>query len=840
MTKEESHQQFKPSDFMRDRHPDLFSDTIQVSKIDFSKDQFKFILHRLTEDEKEILFQEFCYQLAKLELFPNIRPQTGPLGGGDAGIDADTYPVDPELAEIKYWDSLGKPTADNVAFAFSCHGNWKSKATNDIDKIIKLEKGYTKIIFISNQSISSKKRITFEKYYLEKYNIQVSILDRIWIVETVFSNDHIRMAINTLNIDISSKEEFKTGIRDFSRQQLYDEILNKLREPSLNYFTYFGISEDYYQASYLARCLGKSQSEFENLIDHAITNAQKTGSTTQIIKCIYFKGWSQHWFYNDPQSMYETFNELILHTSSIVATDDLEYLYLLYTIVLNSKRFNILNVSDDTITNHGLQIIIKLDSFINDASRPYNSLHAKYIKCLLNIHISCFNPDILNEEIRNLHKLFKDKISKHIPVRGYIENILMLGEILAGNTEYNQLINLITSLKSNISKEINEGEVHFKHGMNLSKQKQLQESIYYLGKAKLELFKEDTLYAVARASLRNSLDLAELGFYWAARLEALSSVQICLAKIEKIHEFPLEAGWSALTMAQLEIWLGRLKPFFAWHRLCCEVLPICIEARSDIRDIEKQMAILDGMFSLLLLKVGLLDIQQPQTLLVYFKENNMWISEATILFMLGRNQEAINALSTEVVENEQDLIKYMDKTLKSPMAECMPESLTFQRVGSNKLTTCIMGVNYTIFSANKLICELFSEFLLGIIELLYCLMDPKDYAWIINEIIFHIDENATGNNPPHLKLDKMMQSNHINLFWSSDALSWLRDKGRNKIAGYMIQLMGFLEMSYCIDPLEDLKKRLDIYHKNDHFSRVFNLNNPFITIPDVLGYKCYE
>jgi len=86
----------------------------------------------------------------------------------------------------------------------------------------------------------------------------------------------------------------------------------------------------------------------------------------------------------------------------------------------------------------------------------------------------------------------------------------------------------------------------------------------------------------------------------------------------------------------------------------------------------------------------------------------------------------------------------------------------------------------------------------------------------------------------------MMQSNHINLFWSSDALSWLRDKGRNKIAGYMIQLMGFLEMSYCIDPLEDLKKRLDIYHKNDHFSRVFNLNNPFITIPDVLGYKCYE
>jgi hypothetical protein len=38
-------------------------------------------------------FEHFCRRLAEKELCPNLLPHTGPTGGGDSKVDAETYPV---------------------------------------------------------------------------------------------------------------------------------------------------------------------------------------------------------------------------------------------------------------------------------------------------------------------------------------------------------------------------------------------------------------------------------------------------------------------------------------------------------------------------------------------------------------------------------------------------------------------------------------------------------------------------------------------------------------------------------------------------------------------------
>lgn len=78
----------------------------------------------------------------ELEICPNIKPQTGPTGGGDSGVDASTYPVSSYLAERSYWGNPNPPSDESWAFAFSCKQRWREKARKDIDKIANLETNF--------------------------------------------------------------------------------------------------------------------------------------------------------------------------------------------------------------------------------------------------------------------------------------------------------------------------------------------------------------------------------------------------------------------------------------------------------------------------------------------------------------------------------------------------------------------------------------------------------------------------------------------------------------------------------------------------------------------------
>jgi len=93
---------FKPSEYMRARRPELFSDTTPMMVPLLEKGFLEYQLETLTSRKQELVFEEFCRRLASLEICPNIKPQTGPIGGGDSKVDAPTYPVASALAERCY------------------------------------------------------------------------------------------------------------------------------------------------------------------------------------------------------------------------------------------------------------------------------------------------------------------------------------------------------------------------------------------------------------------------------------------------------------------------------------------------------------------------------------------------------------------------------------------------------------------------------------------------------------------------------------------------------------------------------------------------------------------
>jgi hypothetical protein len=123
-----------PSELMRARHPDLFSDTRADHVPQLAKAVFEYHLDTLTSRKQEYEFEHFCRKLAEKEVCPNLRVQTGPTGGGDSKVDTETYPVAAEIAE-RWWVGETSAGAERWAFAFSAKKAWKPKLKADVDNI---------------------------------------------------------------------------------------------------------------------------------------------------------------------------------------------------------------------------------------------------------------------------------------------------------------------------------------------------------------------------------------------------------------------------------------------------------------------------------------------------------------------------------------------------------------------------------------------------------------------------------------------------------------------------------------------------------------------------------
>ncbi|MEJ8308029.1 hypothetical protein [Agrobacterium larrymoorei] len=91
-----------PSKLMRVRRPERYSDSERVDAYRLSESELRNHLDTLTDRNQHKDFENFCRKLCERELAPNLRPQTGPEGGGDGKVDTETYPVALDIAERWY------------------------------------------------------------------------------------------------------------------------------------------------------------------------------------------------------------------------------------------------------------------------------------------------------------------------------------------------------------------------------------------------------------------------------------------------------------------------------------------------------------------------------------------------------------------------------------------------------------------------------------------------------------------------------------------------------------------------------------------------------------------
>ena len=231
-------------------------------------------------------------------------------------------------------------------FAFSAKETWKSKAKGDIEKIIATGRDYTRIYFITNQLPSSRERKEAQDEFFQQYKIDIVILDGAWLLESIYSNDLLDVAIDSLNLSESYKKKTKNfGKNDSARLKRLNDLEQSIANPN-RYFEYdHQIVEDALEAAIVTRMLERPRDEVEGKFDRAIRFCRKGGNDKQLLRIHYQRAWTYIYWYNDYPAFFEEYKickSLISPESTI---NEVELLYNLINIFLRPEEFRSLQSS---------------------------------------------------------------------------------------------------------------------------------------------------------------------------------------------------------------------------------------------------------------------------------------------------------------------------------------------------------------------------------------------------------------------------------------------------------------------------------------------------------------
>ena len=267
-----SQKTIKPSDFLRKRRPEQYSDSVMLEEPTLNIPILEQHFLSITGHSEEQSFEYFSRKLLEREVCPNLMPQVGPTGGGDGKTDSETYPVAEEIA-IR-WYHGDRSATEKWAVAISAQKTWDSKIQKDVKSIVGTGRGYSKIFFVSNQRISSKKRAEMQDKLGVKYKnkVEIVIFGLGWIVDKIIKDNLYEMLTEHFVSlkGLEFKPSKKTGPNDAKREVELAELESAIQDPNKYQGVEFQLAEDCLRSAVLACQLERSQEKVEGLFARAI------------------------------------------------------------------------------------------------------------------------------------------------------------------------------------------------------------------------------------------------------------------------------------------------------------------------------------------------------------------------------------------------------------------------------------------------------------------------------------------------------------------------------------------------------------------------------------------
>ena len=551
-----------PQELMRAWHPDLFSDTEFVRQPMLRRETFEYHLDTLTNRKQEYEFEHFCRKLAERELCPNLRPQTGPTGGGDSKVDTETYPVDERISE-RYW--IGSPAAgsERWAFAFSAKKDWRPKLKADIKNIQSTGRDYRRIHFLTNQFVRDKQRAEIEDTFSAEDGVTLHIFDRSWLVDRVYKSDPetINDYLSVLGVGDEEREPTsQPGPRDVTRLRELEAIDKQIADPGYYEQADYQLVEDCLRSAILARGLERSRDEVDGRFQRANRLARKVDYSRQRLRIAYHRAWTAFWWYEDYDEFSTYYDEVEEYARLLDRVEDIRRLMNLWMLLFPSLRLRRMKtevakaeVRTETLTD-------LLDHLALDLGRPNNAAMARtdlvLIRCVDAYHNG--RETVLEDCWDELRQIVSE-------ADGLVSYPLShLYKLISGLSEYVDSVSfdvLFRDLAVAIGRRQGAGEAGracASRGRHKLMRGKPYEAIRWLGEAEGQLATKEYVDDLIETLLLESAAFEAVGLYWASRNKALvatdRAVSECLARGRMIPA----ALTTIVSLTWCELRLGRL------------------------------------------------------------------------------------------------------------------------------------------------------------------------------------------------------------------------------------------------------------------------------------------
>ncbi len=630
-----------PREYYKQTHPDLFSDSVTNEFTELDRSLLEFHLSSITTRSQEADFESFARKLCEKEVCPNLIPQTGPTGGGDAKVDSETFPVADKLAELWYVGMGNEAAQEKWAVAISAKAKWKPKCESDIKKISETNRGYKKAFFITNQPVPSKTRVKTEEDLSKQYGLEVHIFDRNWILERIFAGGHQDIAIKELKVTGLKRSHQVTGPNDTARLEELASMEAALSQAASSDQFDGSVVDTAIAIGDLARQLEKPRPEVEGIYARAIRLANKYGTRHQKVEAAYDWAWTLIWWYEDWdqfQLQYDGIESLVDGSQNVTDWEWLSNLWhILMPHIFKKGGRKELKPWFDQKTS---KLRSSLTELSKDKSRPSSCLLARSLLAHQDFYDAIKEKTDPSFVFDNLRAIIEEALGLvGFPFQTIAKVIEQWGAFIPDNAAFDVLFERLIELSSKRDGDVKAARLLLRRAAQLMGQKRPAKAIAFAGQALGRLYKHETRTDLIFALRLCGNAYLRLGLLWAARGTYLSAITIASNDFWQYETITKVFVDSVNNIKRVELMLGRIPQFLCWHELDLMLRNRWEQEGEEIESYGEIDSSLDLLLARHFMRVP--DVELPLLERLPDELHRLWLplSKRVVLFLLGYPEE---------------------------------------------------------------------------------------------------------------------------------------------------------------------------------------------------------
>ena len=555
-----------PSQLYRVMRPEYFSDSVN-EKERVSREQFKYILSRVSTDQRQDAFEELTRRCVIKLITPNIIPQTGPTGGGDAKADLLSFPVS-KITSSFFIITECINGNEKWAFAISSVQKWSAKMDSDIKKIIETYPDTERVYFCTNQSVSARNRLSKQQKFKETYGIDIFILDLSWYIQAVYDQGCYDDAIEALGLGDDLKLVKKLGPNDTAREKELQELDKIVPKTLAN-----GFDDCYVSiligAAKLSRELERPKIEVYGRFAVALEASKKYGFSQQVFECIYQIAWTEFYWYEDADATYEKYCELKKLFEDEINVVRIEKLFTLFQALYTAHAIGMFK-KDVDVENECTFFKDLYSQLKENPDRPSCLLYLRI--CLLEFELMYQSPKstYYNEnKIKDIIIELIDKLKQatthiDIPFESQVDILMIIGNLYENNRHFDELVDIVTDIQSSRNKDISAATIQYQRGIQNLENKNFTDAIRHLSRSFILYHKEDTYTELVRTSVALAFAYYNVDLLYSSKVYYIKALSLLLISIGNKGESNHLFITILFSLCEIELGLGQLSTFLEW------------------------------------------------------------------------------------------------------------------------------------------------------------------------------------------------------------------------------------------------------------------------------------